>query len=1029
MVAKVNGAQKRAKKRYKTPGNIYMPDQMGIIERAINADWTKMDEEQIVEFTDFLNRVAAQRFKSLKQFYTEAKDWGNNFYEAPDPGTRSSATKVRSYSAETLAKMAVTIDNILGLSKRAPALADNIDIEGLDEEHFKFIANLSVDDFMDDEGNPIFNSAELDRFYQAVDNRLEGTIVPEFTKVYVKIMKRRTANSVIYFTESGEFRTRTLSQVISAGQKVLRQGAMDVREKVFEYIKASPLAHIDRALKSGPSEDQLYRHIVEPLSIAQARVQEKRDAFANEIEEFVLKNVKSKSKREEMTIKLMLIALQEEHDANPDNPNIFDAKQYLLDTEEAVDSGASKFHKDQAKKVRKIFNKYADSEGNFNLEKAKKSMTSVEKTVVQRSNDFLSEARKKETINATRQGVQFKPHEKYVPLIVLYNERESLDEIALRSTEMMNENVSVKTQRKKIRKKGKKPLDFNYISAVRDATVGAETEYQFTQPLRYIGSGLTSAIARLKAQKKEATTDAQKEQIDTQLQIVQGINDSIRFVTKNVFQSNFYKPTKTDRIIQNSIKRVYQATLASFPRMIKELVSNLAHIAIYKRQAYSRGGKYLLSVFKKDDSEVNQDLINLLHHSKSVHRSRLYPRGAVGLRLEENMVDRMSTSWFGRKADTVSDWLNSTPDKMVARALWVGVFKKSFEDITGEKLDIKAVDEKFVTDPKYTNAVNAARSEADSAVIEAVASTNPFEGIMASQITPKDAFTARGMLRLSNVFLTRFTRFEFASAAKAADQILNSPKDSKDYKEGYALMGATITRMWMYSAMGDILSQGLSIGTNILAQMIAGDDEEKEKLQALLNEEWEEFKKVENLFVRPLVGTIVTLAFGRRLGNLSKIPVTATVEFVNKEVTERVFDDEYSKYEDSLMFALINPDDGVPTDYEWLMTALGPAARPLKAIERVFTLFNRAMTSKNEETRDRAWAELFIRGSMDLATFSVGVPFGRDISKILMYSFYAEYIAQQKGLSNDSGRPDGRKLKKKNVKKVNKKSKKTIKRN
>jgi len=158
-----------------------------------------------------------------------------------------------------------------------------------------------------------------------------------------------------------------------------------------------------------------------------------------------------------------------------------------------------------------------------------------------------------------------------------------------------------------------------------------------------------------------------------------------------------------------------------------------------------------------------------------------------------------------------------------------------------------------------------------------------------------------------------------------------------------------------------------------------------------MGEDEDEIKKED--LTRSVLSGIVTLAFGRNLGNISQTVVNLGIEYANMEFGEGITWDsvtkdgektEYDPYKDSMVFSKIpvkrSPGRDLFTDF--LISSAGPLTPTIKSVRRAITLTDRSINNSRKESRDKNKNELFFKTPFDIAG-SIGlIPNYKDLKKL-----------------------------------------------
>ena len=340
-------------------------------------------------------------------------------------------------------------------------------------------------------------------------------------------------------------------------------------------------------------------------------------------------------------------------------------------------------------------------------------------------------------------------------------------------------------------------------------------------------------------------------------------------------------------------------------------------------------------------------------------------------------------------AESTSDYLVSSPDKMIMKPLWFGSFAREFKKQTGQDVDFSKLsknDEVYMT--KYKDALDAATSKADESSMRVGASDNPFMGILKGSNLANQKPIVR-VLNVFNKFMTKFLAVEFSTARTGLYALMGNGSISK--RQGAAILVATMARMGIYS---------FYIGqTADIFKSLFGMDDEEEDEDTLLQK------------MGQATGSALTgLLLGRNFGNLFKAPINIGVEEVNKEFLDFLREGEYDPYENSLQYTVIPKDERKKGDAMEYIKAFSGAFGPA-VTTAAKTIQIAAKSPKSPEAIERRMNELKIRVPLEISGNLGFLPLYKDIRKITLDYLYKDLKkvkSSQKGSS--TGKPKGMSL-------------------
>ena len=533
---------------------------------------------------------------------------------------------------------------------------------------------------------------------------------------------------------------------------------------------------------------------------------------------------------------------------------------------------------------------------------------------------------------------------------------------------------------------GSKSIDFDPISTALRAVRATGLDYFLTDEIQ---TG-RKTLSRLKSE-LEKQTDKEN--------IIQGASDLKEVYEEalsNVLQANFSTEVVGGKYL-DSVRRIgYYATLASVPRAVAELTSNLSYALLSEPEAVALGmttygnlslGQNGLSFAQNVGSTTVSKNWNdeILGGSKAeqagVVRGKKSSKSAKDTRAGEVLEFAQRFLGQGAKgAEAYSNALLSTPDKMISRPLFFGVFAKTFKAVTGEDVD---VDKISGNDPEYMDkhedAIRKSKIDADKAVTRAATSNNPFSGILKNQL--KEGEGAMNMYRTVNSYMANFSINEYSTARQAVAGMMGRGEMTRI--QGAAVMTGLMARMTIYVVLYKYL-QGLYFNA-----VGAGDDDDID---------------YESLIIRQLAGSATALVTRGVSGNIPMIPVNFGVEQLNKEWGYELGlrkEKEYDAFRHPMVYSSVNAQQLDRDPYKQIaLIASGPAAPQVKSIDYLLEKTYKALSSDNRKTREKALEELISpRGAIELMNLMMVVPGYKDIRGALVKEQYKDYGKEAPGIS------------------------------
>ena len=564
---------------------------------------------------------------------------------------------------------------------------------------------------------------------------------------------------------------------------------------------------------------------------------------------------------------------------------------------------------------------------------------------------------------------------------------DKLDQQLISQKNYINPQTSTESKTSISRTPGAKAIDFDPVATALRALRMAGMDYYLTNEIQ------TSRKALTQLTKLSEQDNATKEVIEATVSLSRAYDESIN----KVLASNFSTDVIGGKWFDSARKIGYYSTLASAPRAVAELGSNLTFGLMSAPKELALGlGKYSnLSLMQNGLSfaeNVGSTTVTknwgseILGGSKSenagVVRNKKGSKRASGSNAKSTV---QYAARFGKKfadgSEFLADNLLSTPDKMISRPLFFGTFAKVFKQETGQDMDADKIsknDEAYMT--KYADAIQAAKRAADAKVTQAATSNDPFSGVLKNQLSDQDG--ARMILYKSiNSYMARFTINEFVTARQAVASMVG--QGEMGAIKGGATLAGIMTRMSLYVVM-----------YKALASMFNG----------VLGLDDEDDIDYEELTTRQLAGAGVSLITRGTTGNFPMIGVNLAIEKLNEEYGEELglWSDKdgkgYNPYIHSLIFSVINQQklekEGISKSA--IRIGVGPLAPQATSFLRMGDLLIK-MGSKNKKVADRAAAEFMtLRTALEASQFAgVPLPLYKDIRRYLMAQNWSDIKASK----------------------------------
>ncbi len=492
------------------------------------------------------------------------------------------------------------------------------------------------------------------------------------------------------------------------------------------------------------------------------------------------------------------------------------------------------------------------------------------------------------------------------------------------------------------------------------------------------------------------------------------MKSSFETILDDVLVNSFEEETWIDDVIKYITKTGYRSVLAGAPRFLGELSSNFAFALAVDPMAFTSGMDYI-SIMKSPDAvlvlnNVNSTVTQRVIPSESLSGSFIDTgllNKSVGIKNDKtrgDVVNKMQQIYNleGKKAvntvELVSDFLISTPDKLIVRPLWFGSFANEFKELTGKKVDMNMIaqnNEAYMN--QYKNEIARATEAADNTVIRAAASNNPFMGIIKNRTkSSKGAAGAfKTLFTIFNSYMTNFLTYEYITARTGIYAAMGSGMVSK--QKGIQMLAGVTTRMMVYSALTKVIG-------NALTSLISGvDDDEEDQEESLL-------QNLGQLFA----STMSSLMFGRDFGNATKTIVNYGIEGMNEKYFDFLREGDYDKFDDAIAYSILTPgeDQRGKGASEIIINASGPFRSMLQTAELI-----RKNIGEEEKVepgaRQRQIDEREIRIPLEVAGNFGLVPFYKDIRKGALKSIYSSIKEEKKAEAAKSSLLDSEWSKKK----------------
>jgi hypothetical protein len=762
------------------------------------------------------------------------------------------------------------------------------------------------------------------------------------------------------------------------------------KDPALEMIRRSPLTFVDQVFgdfKTKTIFNTVFNGIAEGQSLFDSSIN-KINKRLDAAHEAVAKSFRYNSNKTLLSsFKMMTYMLQLEYESNPGSKQVNPASKYLKTTINHIEEGNSRYGDKDAEMLQSILDEYGEVVGQnesgkdiieINKDKLYNSFNEAEKAAIKEIQDLNKSLTEKASYTAAIiRGQRIDPLVNYIHLPVLHDYNPDEQATATQSANEYNEGMRPSTKaRNLIARTGTvSPINFDVFASAQRGAKFTLLDYYLTEPIRTARK--TVSEAKIKLQENEATKERRK--------VLNVISNSLDEVVANVLTSNMVADSFADEVVNFISKQGYRAILASIPRFIAELSSNIGFVLIVDRKSFAKGTKYrsmimsplAIAVMENTKSKQTSRLFHgdtlsgkFIDRSILTQSSGLKSATAKGtVENTANMIYNMSLKKYKNAVELTADALISTPDKMVMRPLWFGVFASEFKKQTGEEVDFDKIgqnNEAYMK--KNADAIEFAKKAADERTVLAGATDNPFMGILKGTVKPNQSVMLRAFNNFNN-FMTRFAIYEYSAARQGIYAAMGNGTISR--RQGVALLAAVTTRMTTYTLLSSILS-------STMLSMFADEDEDDEKtfMQKL---------------GQSLTSTMTGLILGRDFGNATKSMVNFGVEEMNEKFLTGLRNGDYDPYKDAISYSIMPKEKkGQKTNLTDFITQMGGSFGPaLKTLDLTARKVFEA-PKKEAAAIERGKQESQVRVPLEILGNLGMVPLYKDIRKIVMSSMYKD---------------------------------------
>jgi len=834
-----------------------------------------------------------------------------------------------------------------------------------------------------------FDNVELKNVLKLIDNINNG-YAPHLIQRYNEKLESITKASGLA-TSINTAKPLTFSAMY-ARVKALITG----KDSIQELVRRNPLFYIDQVFGDFKTKN-IFNAVFGEASKAVTKYRSEFDVIQEKINEAganVLKSLGSDpNKFSKSKYKQMAYMIQEEYLSNPDSEQVNPVTEFLKATIERINEQNTRYTKGDSDMLQDILDTYTNDQGEFDNQALFDSFNKAEKQSIQTVRDINDSLGEKAEIAATLiRGEKYNPLDNYVHLNVLPpGNKNSLESSQLSVIKAYNTSRKPSTKAKTLIKRtgDVSPLNFDiYASAIRGSK-NTLIDFHLTAPLRTARGTLNQTKKLLKEQGKYTFDN---------VRVFNAIESGFEESTENLLVNMFGESSAADAALNYLQKTGYRSILAGTGRFIAEYVSNVSFAMIVDPKGFIAGSKMgwlsspkgaqvLNNLSSKQTTRIYADGLTGRFIDKSILDQAAGVRGGAAVAPVQNEILKMWNKTGQRwknGVEAAADFLISTPDKAVMRPLWFGAFENEFKRITGKSPDFdKIADNDSTYIQANQSALDEATNLADKKSVMAGATDNAFMGILKGTAKPNQSARLRAFNAFNN-FMTRFLIFEYITARTGVANLIGKGELSK--KQGGRLIGAVISRMMLYTILGQLLAEGMT-------SLINDDDDDELPGEGM--------KSPEKMLGQAFASTFTSLLLGRDFGNATKLIINRGVEEFNEAQLEFLRDGEYDAFKDALQYTpLPKTASGRGNDLGDFLKGMGAAYGPVIGAGSLLIKKLTEDKKKTPEAIERQDMERFIRLPLELLGNLGFIPLYKDVRKITLDRIYGDLSRAKRELKD-----------------------------
>jgi predicted GNAT family acetyltransferase len=832
---------------------------------------------------------------------------------------------------------------------------------------------------------------DLKNLIKVIDNINNGYL-PHFAQIITETLSS-IQQADVYSNAIERSKPLVFSKMYSRLKSIVtKRGAIE------ELIRRNPLFYIDQVFGDYKTKD-IFQSILEGPARADDKFKKELKEVQDKLEKAKTAVMKS-SKIDYDSNKLLLSSykqmaymIQQEYLSNPGSKQVNDVQGFLKATIKRIDKGTTRYTELDAEVLQSILNKFVDDNGNFDNEALFDSFNKEEKKSIETIENINKNSGPLAvyTANIIR-GDGIIPLNNYVHLSVMQDGKPG--DVSETAKDISNFNKSLKpsTKAKSLveRTGAVSPLNFDVYSSAQRGAKFVLMDFHLTPAIRTSRKTINRAEKILEKDGRIPTE---------QREVFNAVNTSFEEATENLLTNAFTQNSFVDEVISYISKQGYRTVLAGTGRFIAELTSNLSGAIFIEPEGFMAGVEMRgiigtpkapnimsnLNSTQVSRAFPNQDLSGKLIDTNIINQTT----GEAAGKAKGTVMNTLSQVWdktgqkYVKGVETAADFLISTPDKLVIRPIWFGTFKNTFKNITGNDPNFDKI---ASNDEAYMNENRAALEEAtriaDTKSVMIGATDNAFMGILKGTVKPNQS-SALKVFNIFNNYMTRFLIFEYVTARTGIMNLVG--KGDMSETQGAALLGGVITRMMIYTLLGQTLAQ-------VMANLFTEDEEDEEEL-----------KSPGKMAGQALASTLSSLLLGRDFGNATKSIINLAVEEFNESQLEFLRDGDYDPYKDAIQYTI------VPKGNDYKGSSIGDLFKtvggPFGPIIKTTDLIIRKATEPVRKTgvsRERQEEEIAVRIPLEILGNIGFIPLYKDIRNVVLKNIYKDLQKSQKDLKDNS---------------------------